>query len=167
MYSHGFSQFLYLPSRLILPWTALGRMIALKIRDIMTTEVKTISAKDSISEAANIMKQLDIGAVPVLDNNLLVGIVTDRDLVLRGLASGKNATDSVSSVMTTNLTTVTPDADVHNVADIMAAKQIRRLPIVENNHLVGIVAIGDMAVESIFEDEAGEALHNISMGVRH
>ena len=145
----------------------LERMIALKIREIMTTDVSTVSANDSISEAANIMKQLDVGAVPVLDNNILVGIVTDRDMVLRGLAEGKNPNDKVSSVMTKDLTTVTPDMDVHNVADIMAAKQIRRLPIVENNQLVGIVAIGDMAVESIFEDEAGEALHNISMGVRH
>ncbi|MDF2533503.1 MAG: putative cbs domain protein, partial [Clostridia bacterium] len=65
------------------------------------------------------------------------------------------------------ITTVNPDMDVHKVADIMASKQIRRLPIVENDRLVGIVSIGDMAVQEIFEDEAGEALHTISMGVRH
>lgn len=139
----------------------------MKIKEIMTTDVHTVCANDSISEAANLMKSLDVGAVPVLDNDMLVGIVTDRDLVVRGIAQGKNGNDKVSSVMTKDVTTVTSDMDVHNVADIMAVKQIRRLPIVDNNRLVGIVAIGDMAVESIFEDEAGEALHNISMGVRH
>lgn len=143
------------------------RMIALKIKEIMTKDVKSVSSNDSISEAANIMKQLDVGAVPVLDNNILVGIVTDRDLVLRGLAEGKNSNERVSNIMTKDITTVTPDMDVHKVADIMASKQIRRLPIVENNNLVGIVSIGDMAVENIFENEAGEALHTISMGVRH
>lgn len=139
----------------------------MKIKEIMTTDVRTVSANDSIAEAASIMKQLDVGAVPVIDNDILVGIVTDRDLVLRAVAEGKNAQESVSNVMTKNLTTVTPDMDVHKVADLMASKQIRRLPIVENNQLVGIVSIGDMAVEDIFENEAGEALHTISMGVRH
>ena len=142
-------------------------MIALKIKEIMTTDVRTISANDSISEAANIMKQLDVGSVPVVDNNLLVGIITDRDLVLRALAMGKNAQERVSNIMSKNITTVTPEDDVHKAADIMASKQIRRLPIVENDRLVGIVSIGDMAVEDIFENEAGEALHTISMGVRH
>jgi CBS domain-containing protein len=142
-------------------------MMTLKIKEIMTTDVRTVCSNDSISEAANIMKELDVGAIPVLDNNMLVGIVTDRDLVLRGLAEGKNSKDAVSNVMTTDIITAAPDTDVHKVADMMAAKQIRRLPIVENNNLVGIVSIGDMAVEDIFENEAGEALHTISMGVRH
>jgi CBS domain-containing protein len=142
-------------------------MIALKIREIMTTDVRTVSATDSISEAANIMKQIDVGAVPVIDNNIVVGIITDRDMVLRSVAEGKNPNERVSTIMTKDITTVNPEMDVHKVADIMASKQIRRLPIVENNHLVGIVSIGDMAVEEIFENEAGEALHTISMGVRH
>ncbi|MDF2841221.1 MAG: putative signal-transduction protein containing cAMP-binding and domain [Clostridia bacterium] len=139
----------------------------MKIREIMTTDVRTVSATDSISEAANIMKQIDVGAVPVIDNNIVVGIITDRDMVLRSVAEGKNPNERVSTIMTKDITTVNPEMDVHKVADIMASKQIRRLPIVENNHLVGIVSIGDMAVEEIFENEAGEALHTISMGVRH
>ncbi|HUV84186.1 MAG TPA: CBS domain-containing protein [Methanosarcinales archaeon] len=142
-------------------------MMILKIKEIMTTDVRSISANDSISEAANIMKQLDVGAVPVTNNNLLVGIITDRDLILRAVAEGKNPDERVSTVMTKDITTVTPDMDVHEVADLMASKQIRRVPIVENGRLVGIVSIGDMAVEEIFENEAGEALHTISMGVRH
>lgn len=145
----------------------LERMIALKIKEIMTTDVKTLSSDDSISEAANIMKSLDIGAVPVVRDNMPIGIVTDRDIIVRGVADGKSSSDAVSSIMTTDVITVTPDADVHEAADIMAARQIRRLPIVQDKQLVGIVAIGDMAVESIFENEAGEALHSISKGVRH
>jgi CBS domain-containing protein len=139
----------------------------MKIKEIMTTDVRAVSANDSISEAANIMKQLDVGAVPVLDNHLLVGIITDRDLVLRAVAEGKNSDERVSTIMTKNITTVSPDTDVHKAADLMASQQIRRLPIVDNGRLVGIVSIGDMAVEDIFENEAGEALHTISMGVRH
>ncbi|MDF2591899.1 MAG: putative signal-transduction protein with domain [Clostridia bacterium] len=139
----------------------------MKIKEIMTTDVRAISATDSISEAANIMKQLDVGAVPVLDNHILVGMITDRDLVLRAVAEGKNSDERVSTIMTKDITSVTPDMDVHKVADIMASKQIRRVPIVDNGRLVGIVSIGDMAVEDIFENEAGEALHTISMGVRH
>jgi CBS domain-containing protein len=142
-------------------------MMTLKIKEIMTTDVRAISATDSISEAANIMKQLDVGAVPVLDNHILVGMITDRDLVLRAVAEGKNSDERVSTIMTKDITSVTPDMDVHKVADIMASKQIRRVPIVDNGRLVGIVSIGDMAVEDIFENEAGEALHTISMGVRH
>lgn len=142
-------------------------MMILKIKEIMTTDVRSICANDSISEAVNIMKQLDIGSVPVLDDNILVGIITDRDIVLRGIAAGKSLEERVSSVMTKDITTVDPDTDVHKAADLMATKQIRRLPIVENGRLVGIVSIGDMAVEDIFENEAGEALHTISMGVRH
>lgn len=145
----------------------LERMIALKIKEIMTTDVKTLSSNDSISEAANIMKSLDIGAVPIVQDNIPIGIVTDRDIIIRGIADGKSSRDAVSSIMTTDVITVTPDADVHEAADIMAARQIRRLPIVQDKQLVGIVAIGDMAVESIFENEAGEALHSISKGVRH
>jgi CBS domain-containing protein len=142
-------------------------MITLKIKEIMTTDVRTVSANDSITEAASIMKQLDVGAIPVIDKDILVGIITDRDMVLRAVAEGKNPSERVSTIMTTDITTVNSDMDVHKVADLMASKQIRRLPIVDNNQLVGIVSIGDMAVEDIFENEAGEALHTISMGVRH
>jgi CBS domain-containing protein len=142
-------------------------MMALKIREIMTTDVRAVSANDSISEAANLMKQLDVGSIPVLDNDIVVGIVTDRDLVLRGVAEDKSSDERVSTIMSKDITTVDPEMDVHEAADLMASRQIRRLPIVENGKLVGIVAIGDMAVENIFENEAGEALHTISMGVRH
>jgi CBS domain-containing protein len=142
-------------------------MIFVKVKQIMTTDVSTVAPNDTVTKAASLMGQLNIGSVPVTDNNRVVGIVTDRDIVLRGVAKGEGANQKISEVMTTNVKSVTPDTDVHTVADIMAENQIRRLPVVDNDQLVGIVAIGDLAVENIFENEAGEALHTISMGVRH
>lgn len=133
----------------------------------MTTDVKSVSPNDSISQAALLMEQLNVGSVPVVDNNKVVGIVTDRDIALRNVARGQNPNQKVSDVMTTNVTSAPPDMDVHSAANIMASNQIRRLPVVDNGNLVGIVAIGDLAVEDIFENEAGEALHDISQGVRH
>jgi CBS domain-containing protein len=142
-------------------------MMLVKVKQIMTTDVSTVTPNDTVTKAASLMEQLDVGAVPVIDNKRVVGIVTDRDIVLRGVAKGEGANQKISEVMSTNVKFASPEMDVHTVADIMAEHQIRRLPIVENDTLVGIVAIGDLAVEHIFEDEAGEALHTISMGVRH
>ncbi len=139
----------------------------MKVKQIMTTDVSTVAPTDTVTKAASLMGQLDVGSIPVIDNSRVVGIITDRDIVLRGVANGKGANQHISEVMTTSVKCATPDMDVHTVADIMAENQIRRLPVVENDKLVGIVAIGDLAVENIFENEAGEALHTISMGVRH
>lgn len=140
----------------------------MQVKQIMTTDVHTVSPEDTITKAASIMKQLNVGSVPVTDgSNKVVGIVTDRDIVLRGVANGKDSNHKVSEVMTTNIKYVSPEVDVHTAADIMAENQIRRLPVVDNGNLVGIVALGDLATENIFENEAGEALHDISMGVRH
>lgn len=134
----------------------------MKIKEIMTRDVKTLNSNDLISKAATMMEQINVGAIPVVENNKIIGIVTDRDIVLRNVSKGNVQNQKVSQVMTTNIISVSPDADVHEAANIMAQKQIRRLPVVEDGNLVGIVSIGDMAVESIFENEAGEALSNIS-----
>lgn len=139
----------------------------MKVNQIMTTDVSTVAPNDTVTKAASLMGQLNIGSVPVTDNNRIVGIVTDRDIVLRGVAKGQDANLKVSEVMTPDVKYATPDMDVHTVADIMAENQVRRLPVVDKDKLVGIVAIGDLAVENMFENEAGEALHTISQGVRH
>ncbi|MFZ5352140.1 MAG: CBS domain-containing protein [Bacillota bacterium] len=139
----------------------------MRVKEIMTTDVRTVKPNDTIMTAASLMDQIDVGCIPVIDNNNLVGIVTDRDIVVRSVSKGQSPNQHVSDVMTTDVTYVSPDTDIHEVADIMAEQQIRRLPVVENKSLVGIVSIGDLAVEDIFENEAGEALHDISFGVRH
>ncbi len=143
------------------------RMVFMKIKELMTTDVRSVKPNDTVITAATLMNQIDVGCIPVVDNDKVVGIITDRDIVLRNVAKGKDPNQQISSVMTTEVTTVSPDMDVHQVADIMAEFQIRRLPVVENSKLVGIVSIGDLAIEDIFENEAGEALHEISFGVRH
>lgn len=139
----------------------------MKVKQIMTTDVSTVTPNDTVTKAASIMKQLNVGSVPVIDGSRVVGIVTDRDITLRGIAKGGDPNQKISEVMTSDVKYATPDMDVHAVADLMAENQVRRLPVIDNDKLVGIVAIGDLAVENIFENEAGEALHNISMGVRH
>ncbi|HPL99748.1 MAG TPA: CBS domain-containing protein [Bacillota bacterium] len=139
----------------------------MKVKQIMTTDVSTVTPNDTVTKAASIMKQLNVGSVPVIDGSRVVGIVTDRDITLRGIAKGGDPNQKISEIMTSDVKYATPDMDVHAVADLMAENQVRRLPVIDNDKLVGIVAIGDLAVENIFENEAGEALHNISMGVRH
>ena len=90
-------------------------------------------------------------------------MITDRDIALRTVASSATGNNQkICEVMTSNLVTGTPDMDVHDAAKIMSEQQIRRLPIVQNNHLVGIVSLGDISVEPTLQDNAEEALKNIS-----
>jgi CBS domain-containing protein len=93
----------------------------------------------------------------------VVGIVTDRDIVVRNVVTGSDPKSTpVSNIMTTNVTTVTPDTEIDRIGDIMAFKQVRRIPVVENNALVGIVALGDLAADKRFDVEASQALTEIS-----
>ena len=133
------------------------------VKDIMSNNIVSLSSEDSIERAAQIMKQFDVGPIPVCSQEKLVGMVTDRDIILRSVATGTNGNkQKISEVMTSNPVTGNPDMDVHDAAKIMSDEQIRRLPIVQNNNLVGIVSLGDISVEPILQDNAEEALRNIS-----
>ena len=134
----------------------------MKLRDIMSREIASINSNDSIEKAAQLMKQHNVGSIPVCNQNNIVGIITDRDIALRSVASGQANQQSVSEVMTANPVVGTPDMDVHEAVRIMSDKQIRRLPVVENNSLVGIVSLGDISVEPKLQDNAETALKNIS-----
>lgn len=134
----------------------------MKLRDIMSREIASINSNDSIEKAAQLMKQHNVGSIPVCSQNSVVGIVTDRDIALRSVASGQTNQQSVSEVMTANPVVGTPDMDVHEAVRIMSDKQIRRLPVIENNSLVGIVSLGDISVEPKLQDNAETALKNIS-----
>lgn len=135
----------------------------MKVREIMTTNVTTARENSTLREVADQMKSLNVGCIPVCDSsNRPIGIVTDRDIVLRSVASGSNADEQVRNVMSSSVISVSPDTDVHEAARIMAENQIRRLPVVENGKLVGILAIGDLAVRNIYVNEAGDALSSIS-----
>lgn len=136
--------------------------MAITIRQVMTTDCVTATKQDNIYELAVKMKQHDIGFIPIVDGKKLVGVVTDRDLVIRGYAEKHSGSSAVADVMSSDTRSVSPDATVDEAAKMMASNQIRRLPVVENGELVGVVAIGDLAVRAKFEDEAGEALSVIS-----
>lgn len=135
-----------------------------QIREIMTSTVFTINETQSIQEAGAVMSEYNIGSIPVVNNNgEMVGMITDRDITLRSTAQGEGTQTPVSQVMTAQqIVKATPDMDVHQAAQIMADQQIRRLPVVENGQVVGMVALGDMAVENQLNNEAEQALSSIS-----
>jgi len=133
----------------------------LKLKDIMSKEIAFVNSNDSIETAAQLMQHYNVGSIPICDESKLVGIVTDRDIALRAVAKGQHQ-QTVGEIMTKNLVTGSPETDVHEAARIMGEKQIRRLPVVQNNSLVGIVSLGDISVEPRLADNAEVALKNIS-----
>ena len=120
----------------------------MKVRDIMSTNLSTVAPRDSLNAAAEIMKNRNVGCVPVCENKQLCGMVTDRDLVVRGLTQNGHQSLTISEIMSGGMTVVNPDTTVEDAARIMEQQQIRRLPVVENGALVGIVSIGDIATRS-------------------
>ncbi len=135
----------------------------MKVKDVMTRNVTTVRENSTIKEAANHMRDLNVGSVPVCDsNNRLIGIVTDRDIVIKNVCEGRDTNTTVNNVMTSNALSVSSDTDIHEASSIMSKYQIRRLPVVDNNTVVGIVSIGDLAVRDIYVDDAGNALSSIS-----
>lgn len=132
------------------------------LRDVMTTQVETCKPEDNIFEVAVKMKNEDCGAIPICKDDQLLGMITDRDIVIRAVAEKHPGSTQVTDIMSDRLITGTPDMSIDEAAKMMAEKQIRRLPIVENNRLVGIVALGDLAVNRGSMDEASFALSEIS-----
>lgn len=140
----------------------------MKISEIMTKDVISLSVDDTAEHAAELMKEHNIGSIPVSTEERVVGIVTDRDIVLRCVAEGKDIKmQKVRDIMTSNPVVGNQNIDVDDAARIMSERQIRRLPIVENNQLVGMVSLGDLAVEPKLQVEAGEALSEISIPSAH
>jgi CBS domain-containing protein len=133
------------------------------VKEIMSKDCATVTLKDNVYEIAVKMKQFDTGFIPVVEGNKLIGVVTDRDLVIRGYAEKREGSASVEQVMSKDITCIQPDATVEEAAKMMASKQIRRLPVCENGNLVGVVSIGDLAVNEKSDQAAGEALSKISV----
>lgn len=136
----------------------------MKLRELMTKDVSSVSPKDSVQKAANLMKQRNVGCIPVCDENKNVkGVVTDRDIALRVIAEGRDPKNlDVSKVMSNDLTVGNAEMSADDAAKAMANSQVRRLPVVENDMLVGMVSVGDLATQNVTADEAGEALSKIS-----
>ena len=134
-----------------------------KVGDIMNTNVETISPDATIEEAAQQMRDGDYGVLPVGDDENLIGIITDRDIAIRAVAEGKDVDTPVSEVMSEGVVYANEDDSVEEAAQIMSGHQIRRLPVVDSdNKLVGIVSIGDFAVEVSDLGPVAEAMSKIS-----
>ncbi|HLS07881.1 CBS domain-containing protein [Lentibacillus sp.] len=133
------------------------------VKDVMSTDIAVCRKEDTLYDAASKMKENGVGVIPVCsENKELMGVITDRDLVLRGYAEKKPDTTTVQEVMSDQLYHVSEDTSVQEAADMMAQKQIRRLPIVENGKLAGIVSLGDLSLEDKSNEAAGSALEDIS-----
>ncbi|RCV48348.1 CBS domain-containing protein [Marinitenerispora sediminis] len=120
--------------------------MANKVRDIMSSDLATIPPQASLYDAARIMRDRDIGDVIVTEGETPKGVVTDRDIVVRCVAAGKDLEqERVADVCSPQLTTVSPDADQEEAVRLMRDKHVRRLPVVENDRVVGVISIGDLA----------------------
>lgn len=140
----------------------------MKVRDIMTSQIEVADQATSLVQVAEMMKRENVGAIPVCNQNELQGILTDRDIVIQAVAQGKDLNSlKASDIMSNSPVSIGPEADIHEAARLMSQKQIRRLPVVENGKLVGMLSLGDLAIENIHQDEAGEALSDISQGIHH
>ena len=135
----------------------------MEIKDIMTQSVVSIDPNESVEVAARTMTRHNIGALPVCNNGKLCGMLTDRDIVTRCLAANRQpANTQVRQVMTEQVTSVRPEMDTGAAAHLMGRLQIRRLPVVENGKLCGMVSLGDMAVRDETVLDAGDVLADVS-----
>ena len=135
----------------------------MKVKDVMHRGVAWVEPQTPIAEIARKMRDEDIGAVPVGENDRLVGMVTDRDIVTRGLASVRNCMELVArDVMTKPIVYARADEDVEDALHIMVKNQIRRLPVIdENKRMAGILSLGDIS-EKAGRDLAGEVMRSVS-----
>lgn len=137
-------------------------MFVKKVSDIMTRNVDYVTPQDNVYEVAVKMKQDNVGVIPVCENDQIIGVITDRDIVVRGVAEKRPGSTKVSDVMSDNLFTGSADMTVEEAAELMADKQVRILPIVENNKLVGIISLGDLSLAKESDSAAGHTLSQVS-----
>jgi len=133
------------------------------VRDVMTTRPRAVSPDAPLSQVAALMEAEDVGAIPVVDDDRLLGMVTDRDIVVRAIAKGKDPKGMpASEIASEELVTVNPDHDLSDALQLMAQYQVRRLPVVdEDNRLLGVVSQADVAFEAK-EKATGELVEQIS-----
>ncbi|AGK96248.1 CBS domain-containing protein [Clostridium pasteurianum] len=135
----------------------------MKVSEIMTESVASLNSDDTIERAAQLMMEHNIGSIPVCRGEKVVGVITDRDITLRSVANGQNAkVQTVKEIMSSNPVLIQPSMETEDAARIMSERQIRRLPVVENDNLVGIISLGDIATNSTMKNLAEKTLCEIS-----
>lgn len=133
------------------------------VTDVMTRNVRTLTPSDTVASAAKAMGELNVGVIPVCEGDKLLGVVTDRDIVVRAVAQGLNGNTPLAKVMSTDVRTARESDDLDTVLADMASSQIRRLPVLDGaERLVGIISIGDIAVKGQDEEDVGQSLADIS-----
>jgi CBS domain-containing protein len=139
----------------------------MKVADVMTPNPRTVQLSDTLQAVARIMRDEDTGAVPVVeDGSHVVGMITDRDIVIRAVADGDYEC-TVDDIVTDDVICVTAETTTAEAAELMSEHQVRRLPVVdEDENLIGIVSLGDLAVKENREARMGETLEGISEGVK-
>ncbi|WP_421384416.1 CBS domain-containing protein [Bacillus salacetis] len=135
---------------------------AVIVKEIMTSNVETCTLLDNVFEVAVKMKENDVGAIPIVDGDHLVGMITDRDIVVKGVAEKHPGSSKVEQVMSDELITVGVEATIDEAASLMSRHQIRRLPVVDGQKLVGIVSLGDLAVRDTLDHQTNMAIEEIS-----
>jgi CBS domain-containing protein len=137
-------------------------MTAKSVKDLMTPDPTTVPPETTVSEAAERMARKDVGPLPIVENDRLVGIVTDRDLVVRVLAEGRDpSSTTVREVASEELVTASVDDDLVTTLELLAKHQVRRLPVIDGDRLVGIVAQADVARE-VSSPWVGDVVEDIS-----
>lgn len=138
------------------------------VRDLMNPSVVSITPEESAALAARLLSRHDLGSLPVCaQDGALMGIVTDRDIITRCVAAGEDPSRvPVRDIMSRSPITIDPGDDIRSAAHQMAARQIRRLPVVEGNQVVGMVSLGDLARSHRCDTEAAEALSDISSNLK-
>ena len=134
----------------------------MKVSDVMSTDVETVRPDQMVRDAARFMLQADAGSIPVTEGNRLVGMITDRDIAVRGVALGYGPETPVSELMTSGIVSAHADELIEEAARKMGEAQVRRLPVIDQDQrLVGIVSLGDLARETD-EETASQALEGVS-----
>lgn len=134
----------------------------MQVRDIMSRDVRLVRPDDSLRHAAEAMAEIDAGFLPVEDNDRMIGVITDRDIALRGIGLGKGPDDPVREVMSTDVKYCFADDDIDEVSRNMADIQVRRLPVVDSDkRLVGMISIGDIALAGETK-RCGEAMEGVA-----
>jgi CBS domain-containing protein len=134
------------------------------IKEVMTRGVEVVRPDETLQQAAHKMKSIDVGPLPVCDGDRLVGMITDRDIIVRATAEGRDPrTTPVKDAMTPGVVYVYEDQDIEEAASLMKERQIRRLVVLDRNkRLVGILSLGDLAEDSGDEQLSGEVLESVS-----